>query len=166
MARNAKLEPIQTTKGWCLSIPKKLTTTGKRARRYFPTKRAALAARKELMDRAEEFGTQAAAIPVALAEQATAAADLLSPYGITILQAAERIAELEQRARSSCTVSKAVEAFIETKEGRSLARRREIKYLGEMMIEAFGDCSPKSAGRKSPKHPPQNVRRQRDTIDA
>ena len=125
--------------GWRLNVPAGYSESGKREQVFFPTRQRALDAAQRYKEKRTEFGTQAKSIKPILAEAATRAEEILKPYGITILEAAERVAEMERKAKESRPVSEAVAAFMETKEKLSHRRQQELRYAAETLTEAFGD---------------------------
>jgi integrase len=140
MARPVQFKPVKTKKmGWRLNVPSGYTETGKREQLFFPTREKALEAARRYKDKQTKFGTQAKSIKPILADAATRAAEILKPYGITILEAAERVVEMELKARKSRPISEALLAFMETKTKRSHRRQQEIRYVAETLTDAFGD---------------------------
>lgn len=126
--------------GWRLNVPAGYSESGKREQRFFNTRQKALDAAQRYKEKRAKFGTQAKSIKPILAEAATRAEAILKPYGITILEAAERVAEMERLARASKPITEAFSAFMEEKEGkRSLSTLRDYRYLGETLTQAFGD---------------------------
>lgn len=140
MPRRARFQPTKEAPGlWRLSIPAAYSETGKRERRYFKTQAEAAEHALSLKANREEFGAQSKSIRPSLAEAATLAEAMLRPLGITLLEAAERIVEIESKARKSRPVRDAVAEFEASKEQKSAARQRELRYLRETMVELFGD---------------------------
>ena len=75
MARRVKFNPhwSQSDQAWFVSIPPKLSKTGKRARLFFKSKDDALRAADRLKARQEKFGSSLANLdPVRLGESAEA----------------------------------------------------------------------------------------------
>jgi integrase len=85
MGRNARLEPKKdTTKGcWYISIPPRLSDTGKRQRCYYETKEEALGASRLIKVRKENHGTAAKLLSPADEQQAVSALKLLRNSGCT-----------------------------------------------------------------------------------
>jgi integrase len=117
MARQTKFTPTQTAEGWRLNVPKKFTETGKRERHFYRTQREAQAAAKLLKQSAAEFGHLSQSIKPSLAEDATAAAALLAPWNMTLIEAARMAASFREREAASCTVKDALAAWIVSCEG-------------------------------------------------
>jgi len=117
MAKRTKFTPIETPKGWRVNLPPCFTLTGKRERHFYPTKTKALEAAKLLKQSAAEFGHQSQAIRPSLAEDATAAAAMLEPWGMSLLEAARMAASFREREAASCTVKDALAAWIVSCEG-------------------------------------------------
>jgi integrase len=140
MAKRAKFTVKETTdKGWCINVPAHYSESGKRERHYYRTRTLAEEAQKKLKVKRDNHGTQAKAIPPTLAEQAVAAAALLSPFGITILEAAQRIAAVEMRKMESRTIENATAEFTLAKEDRSAKHTKEYSYMTRDLLEDFAD---------------------------
>ena len=106
MARSAEFEPKHDPsrgKAWWISIPPKLSDTGKRQKRFFDTKELALGEIQRLKVRKENHGTAAKLLSPADEQQAVTALRLIRNKGIT-LQFSEivgdYIARWEQRNAS------------------------------------------------------------------
>ncbi len=87
MARSANLVPrydASRQKGWWISIPPRLSNTGKRQRRFFATKRDALAEVQRLKVRQENHGIAAKLLSPANEQQAANAIRLLEEAGIEV----------------------------------------------------------------------------------
>lgn len=89
MAKVAQYVPIQTPYGWMVSIPPKLTATGKRAKKYFKTPTAAESFAKKLRAR-HESGVRGGLVTAALAMEAAEAARILKAAGsgLSLIEAA------------------------------------------------------------------------------
>lgn len=131
MAKPIRFTPKKCSSGWRLNIPPKLSETGKRQQFFYRTQKLALAAAIGFKQKLDDFGTQAMAIPPSVAEQATAAKALLEPYGISILQAAQRVVEIEKTKNASVTVKEAVAAFTLAKEFLSTKQTQVISHMGK-----------------------------------
>lgn len=137
MAKPIRLTPRKDGTSWRLSVPAKLSITGKRQNLFYRTQALALAAAADLKKKREEFGTQALAISPVLADQAVAADKLLKPWGITILDAAQRIAEMEAATAASASMESAFAAFQLAKDGKSDKQKAAIKHMGKHLCEDF-----------------------------
>lgn len=95
MARSPEFGPVRTLAGWMVSIPKGMTATGKRVRRYFPTETLAKKFSGK-MRAAHNSGLRGGLIPAALAMDAAAAAEILEGTGVSLVEAARAMkAKLE-----------------------------------------------------------------------
>ncbi len=87
MAKRPDFDPVETSKGWMISIPAAMSGTGKRVRKYFRDERLARkfggAARA-----AHNSGSRGSLISADLARDAVAAAAILDPLGISLSDAA------------------------------------------------------------------------------
>lgn len=86
MPKRPKFEPVETSKGWMVSVPSNMTSGQNRVRRYFQKKSDAVALSRDLRSKYHE-GARGGLIPHELAVMAGAAAELLEPYGVTIMDA-------------------------------------------------------------------------------
>ena len=87
MAKRPDFEPLESNRGWVVNVPKTMTTTGKRARKYFPT----LAAAKKFaasVRASHASGLRGSMISASLALQAAEAERILDGSGITLAEAA------------------------------------------------------------------------------
>ena len=139
MAKPIRFTPTNSPSGWRINIPAKVSETGKRQQLFYRTKKLALAAAEEFKKKVETFGIQARAIAPTLAEQATAADALLKPYGITVLEAAQKIASVEKAKAASVPVSEALAAFEKAKEHLSDKQIQAITNMSKHLREAFSD---------------------------
>lgn len=158
MSKPVRLTPKRYGTSWRLSIPPKLSPTGKRQNLLYRTQALALAAAAKLKKQREEFGIQAKAISPTLADQATAAAallkpcgisileaaqqytaitDLLVPFGITPLEAAQRVASSERETIASESVETAVSRFQLAKESKSEKYKSAVKHMAKHLTEDF-----------------------------
>jgi integrase/recombinase XerD len=139
MAKPIRLRPAKNPsgKGYRLSIPAKLSGTGRRQQLFFPTKTKAEDYADRIKAEKEEFGLQARAISPALAETAIMAANILKPWGITILEAAQRIADMEAETAASVTMETALEAFKLAKESKSAKQTQAIKHMAAHLAADF-----------------------------
>lgn len=137
MPKITKFKPKQTAKGWCINVPAKFTETGKRERCYYKTRGAAEEASSGFKDKKEKHGESAKSISPTLAEQATAAAAILAPFGLTVLEAARIVAEIETAKLKSSTIESSLLAFLKAKEGKSTSHTRQLDYMAEALRQDF-----------------------------
>jgi hypothetical protein len=124
-------------RGWRLSIPAPLSSTGNRRQLFYRTSREAEAAAKKFKDQRKEFGVQSLAIAPGLSEAATTAEELLQPLGIGLLEAVRRFVEIETRLRSSVPIEDACAAFRATGSGWSDSQARAYRLRCEKLCAAF-----------------------------
>jgi len=139
MAKRTRFAPVETPNGWRINIPPQFTETGKRERHYFRTQKEALAAAKLLKQSAAEFGHRSQAIKPSLAEDATAAAALLEPWGMSLLEAARMVAEIRTKESASCTLSEAVAAWLLDCEGLRPKTQQGYKQTANRLKSALGN---------------------------
>src|SRR5205823_12582857 len=94
MAKRPSLEPKPTTKShapWVVNLPPLLSSTSKRERRYFDTKKAAKEFCAQQRIRLENYGTASTNLPAGKIEEAAAAFAKLDGTGIGLLEAVEQV---------------------------------------------------------------------------
>ena len=142
MAKTAKFLPVKTSKGnWRLSVPPKYSQSGKREQYFYKTQALAKAAADLLRSKREEHGTQAKAIAPGLAEMATAAADRLKPFGVTITDVVNLYIEERTRQLASVPIESALEHFKLAKDARSDSQQAGYKMMGDRLSEDFAGRS-------------------------
>jgi integrase/recombinase XerD len=139
MAKRTKFEPVASECGWRLNVPAKYTETGKRERHFFKMKKDAEAAAKTYKLAAAEFGHRSQAIKPSLAEDATAAAELLKPWGVSLLEAARIVAGIRAKESASCLLSDAVTAWLADCEGLRPKTQQGYKHTAGRLTSALGD---------------------------
>ena len=139
MAKPVRFLPSKTPQGtWRLNIPAKHSESGRRERHFFRTRDEALAAAARLKEQRDTFGTNAVAIAPSLAEAATAAAKLLEPLGIGLLEAVSRFVDAENKRLSSVPIARAVEVFRASGEKTwSDSQAKAYRLCGEKLVVAF-----------------------------
>jgi len=137
MAKPIRFTPVNSDSGWRINIPAKVSENGRRQQFFYPTHKLAKEASKEFKKKYHEFGSQTKAIPPTVAEQAMAAKQLLDPFGISILEAASRIAAIEQQRLASVKIEAALDAFKEAKDESSNKHRQAINQMANHLLEKF-----------------------------
>ena len=118
MAKRVSLEPRATTKPnapWVVNLPPLLSSTAKRERRYFDTKKAAETFCTQQRIRLENYGTASTNLPAGKIEEAQAAYEKLSGTGIGLLEAVEQVLDWKSRRQSSITFKMMFLSFIDAK---------------------------------------------------
>jgi integrase len=132
MARRASLEPKQTTKPhapWVVNLPPVLSSTARRERRYFDTKKAAKEFCAQQRIRLENYGTASTTLPAGKIEEAAAAFDKLNGTGIGLLEAVEQVLHWNRTREKSVTFKSMFEGFMDAKKGkRSAAYLTALRY--------------------------------------
>jgi site-specific recombinase XerD len=139
MAKPIRFTPKRTANGWRLNIPPKISETGKRQQLFYRTQALALAAADDLKRKVEIFGVQTRAIAPSLAEKATAAAALLAPYGIDLLEAARIVAAIRERETASCTLAAAADAWLVACEGLRTKTTQGYRQTANRLKAALGE---------------------------
>ena len=124
MPRKPSFKVNHTKRGWKVEEPASVSGTGERARHYFKTREKGKEFADTLKERVQAHGANAATIRPSLADEATRAANMLEPYGISVLDAARRVVEIEQAKAASMDVMAALSQFLLEKEDRSDSQRR------------------------------------------
>src|SRR4029077_7907684 len=94
MAKRASLEPKPTTKAhapWVVNLPPLLSSTAKRERRYFDSKKQAAEFCRQQRIRLENYGTASTNLPAGKIEEAQSAFEKLAGTGIGLLEAVEQV---------------------------------------------------------------------------
>jgi len=140
MARVAKLAPKELPSGkWELNIPAQLSDTGKRRRCTFATKALAQSEADKLTRERNQWGVRAKHAEPHLVTEATAARDLLEPFGVGLLECARQWIARRQRLDASESVLDAFgqyEARMEREE-RSPQHRGSLRQLRTRLPDEF-----------------------------
>ena len=137
MAKPIRFTPIKSSHGWRINVPAKVSENGERRQLFFRTKKLADESSDKFKRHLQLFGAQACAISARMTEEAVAAANLLEPYGIGLLEAAKRVANEEQANAASMDVGKALKEYLHTKEGNSERYLRSIGYMARDLANDF-----------------------------
>lgn len=145
MAKPIRLSPKKSGKSWRLSIPPKLSPTGKRQNLLYRTQALALEAAAKLKGDREEFGNQAKAISPTLADQAHTAAELLKDYNAGLMDAVQFYIAAKCAEATSKPTSEALTLWIADSKARKLRGKSLTNYkqtqkrfavLGKKMLSA------------------------------
>jgi integrase len=140
MAKTARFKPSKTASGtWCLNVPARYSESGKRERFFYQTKDKAMEAAAQLKEQRELFGAQATAISPSLAEAATEAANILQPWGLSIVEAARIVAAIREKENASKPVAGAVDAWMEACEHLRQKTIQGYRQTANRLRLALGD---------------------------
>ncbi len=132
MAKRASLEPKRTTKPhapWVVNLPPLLSSTAKRERRYFDSKKGAAEFCRQQRIRLENYGTASINLPAGKIEEAQAAFDKLNGTGIGLLEAVEQVLNWKRSRENSVTFKTMFDNFIDAKKAkRSSAYLTALRY--------------------------------------
>lgn len=121
-----------------MNIPAMFSESGKRERHFFKTRELALDAAAKMREARDTFGSNAVAIAPSLAEQATAAARMLEPLGIGLLEAVSRYVASEKQRLASKPIAEAVAAFRSQGASKwSESQSKAYRLCGEKLETAF-----------------------------
>jgi site-specific recombinase XerD len=129
----------KTPEGWRLNVPASLADSGKRERHFHKTKEKATAHARRLRERFQKHGEAATIIRPSLAEAAVAAEKLLSPWGVSLVDAAKIVAKMKELEAASKPLSEAAEQWLVACEG---LRERTIggyRQTAERLKNSFGE---------------------------
>src|SRR5438128_7794780 len=124
MAKRASLKPKKTTKPhapWVVNLPPLLSSTAKRERRYFDSKKTAEEFCRQQRIRLENYGTASTNLPAGKIEEAQAAFDKLNGTGIGLLQAVDQVLRWKRSRENSVTFKSMFESFLDAKKGKRSA---------------------------------------------
>lgn len=124
---------------WCIEIPPRFSSNRKRQQLFFPSRDKADSYAQALRAKHEEFGASARTLPPALAEDAIAAAALLAPWKLSLLDAARFIVDAKLKEGASCLVKQATAAFILSREGLRPGTLKGYSQITKRLDAALGD---------------------------
>jgi site-specific recombinase XerD len=138
--RSIKLMPTRSSWAanakWSVSLPPRVSTTGKRQRFFFDTKQGALNFCEATRTRVENFGTKGSLIlPPAQQEQAANALAELQPYGVTLNEVVQDWLSRRKASDASISFEAAMDLFLESgKRSESYTRsvRQTRNRLGSL----------------------------------
>jgi integrase len=130
MPRRPNFEPIQTDRGWMISIPPAMSGDGQRRRKFYRSESEAQRAAKTLRA-SYTRGERGGVISHALALDAAAAAAILEPLSMSLTDAAKEIASRASAAGDNETLRERWVRAQTASEGRWSARyARDIAKIG------------------------------------
>lgn len=139
MAKPTRFTPKNSPHGWRINIPAKYSQTGKRQQLFYRTQKLALAAAEDLKQKKDDFGQQTRAISPSLAEKAFAAANLLAPYGVDLLEAARIVADMREKEAASKPLAAAIDEWLLECEVLRAKTQKNYRQTANLLKEAFGD---------------------------
>ncbi|MCE2960852.1 MAG: tyrosine-type recombinase/integrase [Akkermansiaceae bacterium] len=95
-----------------VDVPASISESGKRERHFFKNITAAKAHALKLKKEVKEVGQGATIIKPALAESAQRAAEILAPWGISLVEAARMVDEIRKAQSNSCLLLVAADAWL------------------------------------------------------
>src|SRR4030095_1460307 len=131
MARRLALEPCASGLKkwpWRVNLPASISSSGKRERRFFESKREAETFCRQQRIRLENFGRNSSTLTPAQQEQAAIAFERIAPYGATLNTVVGEFVERRQAIAKSVTFEELFERFTGSKKSRSAAYLRGLKY--------------------------------------
>ena len=138
MPRKPSFRVQKTTRGWKVEKPASASPTGERERYYFKTRDKANEFATKLKEDLAAHGANVTHIGPALADEAVRAVAMLAPYGVSLIDAARRIAEIEKAKVASKDVETALSEFLLSKDGKGDSQRRAYEKMSDALSEEFG----------------------------
>jgi site-specific recombinase XerD len=141
MSRQTKLAVTEDKKRgrFKVDVPASISESGKRERHWFKTITAAKAHALKLKKELKEVGQGATIIKPALAESAQRAAEILEPWGISLVEAARMVAEIRKTQSNSCFVSDATAAWLLACEALRPRTLGGYTQTAAKLKQSFGD---------------------------
>ena len=139
MSRPTRFKPVSTPHGWRINVPAKYAESGRRERHFYRTQKLAVDAAAALKAKVAEHGMQAKAIPPSLAERAVAAAELLKPYGVDLLEAARIVVAIRQREEASKPLNAAADLWLLDCEGLRPKTQAGYRQTAKRLKDALGE---------------------------
>ena len=137
MARKPVFNVTSTDRGWKVEIPSRFSLSGKRERTYFATRDKAREFAAKLKKRVEKHESDSSNIRPSVADDATLALEMLKPFGLSLVEAAKRIVEIENAKAASKEVGEALVAFLLTKAQKGEAQRRAYEQMNSAFESEF-----------------------------
>jgi|TARA_B100000959_G_scaffold93150_1_gene98938 hypothetical protein len=141
MPRRPKFEIKEQDGKWILNVPPSFSASGKRER-YARSKLAdAKKLQRQVRKKYHELGTRASNISAGIAEDATAALELLKPFNVSLLEAAREFVKKRKAAGATIPLREAWADFIVSLEekGRSAdhidGHRKTIALMPEWFLD-------------------------------
>lgn len=104
---------------------------------FFPTRDKAKDYAAELREKYEDNGNNSSVVAPALADEAHRAAELLKPYGISLIEAARMAMRAKETELQSCLMEDALKLFLQGKAGRSKTHTNAYGYMKRDLLESF-----------------------------
>jgi integrase len=139
MPKRPVFQPLETSDGWMVSIPKTMSGDGKRRKRYFPELKEAEKFAKSLRGD-YHAGLRGGTISPELAIEAVKAAEILAPYGLTLIEAARQVADKIEAGSSPETFRERYHSFCDEMETHwSAAHRTSMHRIPRWLPADFMD---------------------------
>lgn len=122
---------------WIMNIPASVSETGKRQQLTFPTQQRAQKEQRRRLDQLRSYGRTNATISASLAEQAAEAHAILTPYNVTIVEAARHFVAQQERIRATKTVLGCLAWLLWKKRQKSRKYQIEIKSAARRLPPSF-----------------------------
>lgn len=123
---------------WSVSVPPRISTTGKRQRFFFATRQLAQTFCEQTKIRVENFGVKGSAmLPPSQQEQAANAIAAIEPYGVTLNEVVLDWISRRKAANASIPYEAAMDAFLESDE-RSDSYTRSIRQTRNRLQTLHG----------------------------
>ena len=132
--------PIRRTESgsWVYDLPPVMSSTGKRERRFFPTKGKAEADRLADLERFRLYGTEGRSVHPSEAKDAERAKEVLNGTGLSLFEAARIAKEIHDSRNNSVTLADAWTRHEESRSNKSAAYLRGLAMIRRKIIPEIG----------------------------
>ena len=148
MSRPPAFNFRKTSQGWLVGIPGTVSDTGRYRRRYFKTRDAAKAECARLKEIKTGIRSKAIDIPADLAADAIKARDILTPYAVTLGQAAAFYAAHHDKRAKAPTLSEAWETATGHRENHRPRTLADLKSWKKALPDWFMEMNCFDIGAK------------------
>lgn len=137
MPRVPKFNITKTSSGWMVNVPASMTESCKRERHFHKTRDLAKDHAAQLREQHAKHGAAASTIRPSLAEDAIKASGILEPWGLSLTEAAQRIASVLEEQAASKTIEDAGKAWVRSLDGLRPRSIKSYKLTLGRLIETF-----------------------------
>ena len=140
MPKRPQFDYKKTSRGWLLNVPASISNSGNRERLYFTSRDLAKAESQRLSEKYKKHGENASVIPPGVADDATKALVILSPFaGVSLCEAA-RFYKTHHDIRSNApTLRKAWDHAIELHKHHRPTTRRDYRLWKKALPDELLD---------------------------
>lgn len=133
------LTPIAGNGAWRVTVPPSKSSTGKKQRLKFKTKKAAELEIERIKSDATRWGTEGTKVSASLAEDAARAAEILDGHDTTLSALAQAYVEAEAAKKKSKSFAEVWTIFEDSRELKSADHKRTLSSLGKKLATHIGN---------------------------